>query len=680
MTESAARIAQLISEIEGHDRRYYQEARPTITDTEYDALVAELRGLEAAHPDLVVPWSPTQRVGEKPTTDFPKVVRQVPMLSLDNTYDENDLGEFYERVRRGLGGDDPSWVVEPKIDGIGIEVVYEAGVYKLGATRGDGRIGDDITANLRTIRRLPLRLAEPVSITVRGECFWPRADFERFRAARLAAGEEPFMNPRNATAGTIKQKDPAKVAERPLELLFYDLVDGDLHRDSHSGSLKWLRELGFPISPDITQVTGIEALHGEVKRWLARVESPESSLPYDADGLVLKVDSYAQRRELGRTAKFPRWAIAYKFPARQATTILKGIIPAVGRTGVVTPTADLEPIELSGTIVKRAGLHNWDQVARLGLRRGDRVLVEKAGEIIPQVLAVTEPSSEPPFAPPTQCPSCGHALVRVEGEVALRCPNKLACRMQLVWFIDFFCGRGAMNIAGLGLERADQLIEAGLLKDIADIFLLTVEKLVPLDRWNEKSAQNLVDAIEFGKKNATLTRLLTALGIPHCGSVAAHLVAVRYRRLEALLARVDAGTLAEDLLEVDGIGEVIARAVAGFFADPENRRVVDKLRSQGVDPEEPEVARGKLEGTFVVTGTLSRPREEIIRRIEKAGGKVAGSVSKKTSYLVAGADAGRTKIEDAEKKGVKVIGEAELEALLAESSSPPGDPGGGGTS
>ena len=667
MVDPAARIAELITQIEDHDRRYYQEARPTISDVEYDAKVRELKALEAAHPELVVPWSPTQRVGEKPS-DFPKVVRKVPMLSLDNTYDENDLNEFYQRVVRGLGGDEPTWVVEPKIDGIGIEVVYENGKYTLGATRGDGRTGDDITANLRTIRRLPLRLAEPVSITVRGEAFWPRADFEKMNEARLAAGEEPFMNPRNATAGTIKQKDPAKVAGRPLELLFYDLVDGDLFRDSHSASLAWLARLGFPISPEVEKVSGLPALHERVQAWLARISDGRDRLPYDADGLVLKVDAYAQRRELGQTAKFPRWAIAYKFPARQATTILRGILPAVGRTGQITPTALLDPIELSGTIVKRAGLHNYDQVARLGLRPGDRVLVEKAGEIIPQVLAVTEPSQEPPFAPPTVCPSCGHPLVRLEGEVALRCPNRLACRMQLIWFVDFFCGRGQMNIPGLGLERADQLIEAGLIKDIADIFLLDEARLVPLDRWNEKSAQNLVAGIAEAKGKATLTRLVTALGIAHVGGVASHLVAARYRRLPALLERLDAqgpDALVADLLEVDGIGEVIARAVVTFFTDPESRRVVDKLLANGVDPLEPVAVVGRLAGTFVVTGTLSRPREEIIRRIERAGGKVAGSVSKKTAYLVAGADVGPAKVEAAQKHGVKIIGEAELEDILA---------------
>jgi DNA ligase (NAD+) len=391
-------------------------------------------------------------------------------------------------------------------------------------------------------------------------------------------------------------------------------------------------------------------------------------LPYDADGLVIKVDSYAQRRELGATAKFPRWAIAYKFPARQATTIIRGIIPTVGRTGVVTPTADLEPVILSGTKVKRAGLHNYDQVKRLGLRPGDRVLVEKAGEIIPQVLSVTEPSANPPFQPPAECPSCGHPLVRYEGEVALRCPNRVECKDQLMWFVGFFCARGQMNVAGLGLLRAAQLIGLGLIQDVADVLTRSEAKLVPLDGWNTVSAQNLVAALDEARHKATLSRLIAALGIPHVGHVAAQLIARRYRRLAALLEIVDRDggrdALVADLLEIDGIGEVIARAVADFFSDPEARRVVEKLRALGVDPEEPETPRGHLEGSFVVTGTLSRPREEIIRRIEAAGGKVTGSVSKKTSYLVAGADVGKAKMDAAEKHGVKVIGEAELEELL----------------
>jgi DNA ligase (NAD+) len=656
-----SRYQTLLAEIAEHDRRYHVEGRPTISDLEYDRLVEEVRALETADPSLVVPWSPTQRVGHAPVSDFPRIVRAVPMLSLDNTYDADDLSEFHARVVKGLGGEEPTYVVEPKIDGIGIELGYRDGLYVLGATRGDGRSGDDITGNLRTIRVLPLRLSEPATLTVRGEAFFERGDFAKVNEARLEAGDEPMMNPRNGAAGTLKQRDPQKVAVRPLKALIYEVVDGDRLDQSHQGSLARLRALGFPVSPEVTVIQGLRALLAEVKAREAR----RDELPYDVDGLVVKVDAYAHRRELGATAKAPRWAIAYKFPARQVTTVVRDIEVTIGRTGVATPTAVLEPVVLSGTVVKRASVHNWDQVKRLGLRRGDRVLVEKAGEIIPQILSVTEPSEEPPFEAPTVCPSCGHPLERLEGQVALRCPNRLACRSQLVWFIDFFCGRRQMQIEGLGLERAVQMIEAGLLRDVADIFALTKEQLVALERWSDKSAENLLAAIEGAKQTATLSRLLAALGIPHVGGTIAQLLAQRHRTLSAFLEK-DQAALAEDLAQIDGIGDVIARSVAAFFADPAARAVIEKLRGYGVDPVEPVVERiGALAGmTFVVTGTLARPREDVIRDIESAGGKVTGSVSKKTSFLVAGADVGKSKMDAATKHGVKVITEEELAAML----------------
>lgn len=662
----ARRYHQLIDEIREHDRRYHVEHSPTISDYEYDRLMEELRAIEAAHPELVAPDSPTQRVGHAPISEFPKVVREVPMLSLDNTYDEADLRAFHDRVVRGLGGDVPDYVVEPKIDGIGVEVTYDAGLLRLGATRGDGRVGEDITANLKTVRDVPLRLAEPVSLVVRGEVYMERAAFARLNEKRLEAGEEPFKNPRNATGGTIKQLDPRVVARRPLRAYFYEVPDGDRHRETHFEILEWLRALGLPVAREVVRVHGIDELAGACGEWLAR----RDELPYDADGLVVKVDAFAQRRELGATAKFPRWAIAYKFPARQVTTILRDILVTVGRTGVATPTAVLDPVELSGTTVKKAGLHNWDQVKRLGLRPGDRVLIEKAGEIIPQVLAVTEPSAAPPFEPPTRCPSCEHELVRREGEVALRCPNRLGCPSQRVWATAFFAGRGQMDIDGLGLEVAGDLVERGLIRDVADLFALGEEQLLGLPLFAEKRAQKLVASIRRAAKTATLGRLLTALGIPNVGGVTARALAARYRRLEPILRLVDErgrDALHEDVLQIEGFGETLAASVADFFADAENRRVLDKLRALGVDPEEPEArAGGPLAGlTFCVTGTLSRPRPEVIRRIEEAGGKVTGSVSKKTSYLVAGADVGATKLEAARKHGVKVIAEADLDRLLA---------------
>ncbi len=665
--DAKARHAELVAAITDADRRYYVENDPKISDKEYDDLQKELVALEAAHPELITTDSPTQRVGHAPVSEFPKIVRAVPMLSLDNTYNEDDLRAFHERVVKGLGGDACEYVIEPKIDGIGMELYYEDGRLRLGATRGDGVTGEDITLNLRTIRDIPLRLAQPVTVTVRGEVYMNRADFAKMNEARIEDGEEPFKNPRNGTGGTLKQQDPRITAKRPLRAFTYEIVDGDRHHESHHAGLEWMRKLGLPVSKDITIVKGsFDALAKVVAGWQAR----RDDLPYDADGLVVKIDSFTQRRELGATAKFPRWAIAYKFPARQVTTILKGIIVTIGRTGVATPTADLEPVELSGTTVKRAGLHNWDQVKRLGLRPGDRVLIEKAGEIIPQVLSVTEPSKAKPFAAPSKCPSCEEALVRLEGEVALRCPNRLGCPSQRVWATSFFAGRGQMDIDGFGLEVAGAMVEMGIIKDVADIFTLTEKQVLKLPLFAEKRAKNLLAAIAKAKETATLPRVIAALGIPNIGNVTAKAVAERYRSLGAILTLVDAKGKAgfeADLLEVDGFGDTLAASVAEFFADAKTRKVIDKLRDAGVDPEmAARKAGGALEGlTFCVTGTLSKPRPEIIRAIEDAGGKVTGSVSKKTSYLVAGADVGATKLTAAEKNGVKIIDEAALAKLMA---------------
>jgi len=678
MSNAATRHQQLVAEIREHDRRYYGENDPSISDQEYDKLLVELRRLEDDYPELATSDSPTRRVGHAPLSEFVKVRRVVPMLSLDNTYDQDDLRAFHERVLKGLGGDTPRYVVEPKIDGIGVEVTWKDGKLEVGATRGDGVVGEDITANVRTIREVPLALhgEAPPTITVRGEIYMQRDDFARLNAAREAAGEEPFKNPRNSTGGTLKLLDSRIVATRPLRAFFYELVDGDRFHETHSAGLDGLRQLGLPVSRDISTCTDWDELAACVTRW----QEQRDALPYDADGLVIKIDSFAQRRELGATAKFPRWAIAYKFPARQVTTTLHGIIVTVGRTGVATPTADLEPVELSGTTVKRAGLHNWDQVKRLGLRPGDRVLIEKAGEIIPQVLAVTEPSNAAPFEAPTVCPSCQTTLVREGEEVALRCPNRLSCPSQRVWATAFFAGRGQLDIDGIGLEVAGDLVEKGIIADVADIFALTAEDLLKLPLFAEKRATKLIEGIARAKQTATLSRLVAALGIPNVGTVTARGLAARLRSLGALLELLDGedgrARLKAQLLEIDGYGETIADSVVDFFADPSVRKVVDKLRARGVDPVEPERPKGgPLDGmTFVVTGSMSKPRPEVIRAIETAGGKVAGSVSKKTSYLVAGADTGASKTAAAEKNGVRVIGEAELDVLLAGEPLPPPAP------
>ncbi len=724
----------LVDELLEHDRRYYVEAAPIISDLAYDRLYKELVELEAAHPAWIVPHSPTQRVGHEPASSFAKVVREVPMLSLDNTYDEEELEAFHERVLRGLGADEVSYVVEPKIDGFGIELTYRDGGLVLGATRGDGTIGEDVTVNVRTMRGVPLKLRRDVTITVRGEAYLTRDDFRRLNEARALAGEELFKNPRNTAAGTIKLLDPRLVAERPLQATLYEAVAGERFARTHFEMLEVMRELGLPVSLYNQRANGSKDLHRLVEEWRER----RDQLPYEVDGLVIKVDSFDQRSELGRTAKFPRWAIAYKFPADRKVTEVERLEINVGRTGAVTPVAVLEPVELSGTTVKRASLHNWDQVARLGLGHGDRVLLEKAGEIIPQVLSVQEKGPGPLFAPPTHCPSCQTELARQEGRVALVCSNHLACPAQVLAAITFFAGRGQMNIDGLGEKVTTQLLQAGLIADIADLFVLDVEQLMTLERFGETSAQNLVAAIAAARQGATFSRLLTALGIPLIGGVAARAIASAYPSLDALLSLIDeprveepgaepkaaagkrsstavdataaaakvddrtaaavdaaaggggeaalvvdaaAGEVDDEvpvasdsafvvrLSAIDGIGATMARSLESFLQNPQNRRVLERLQRHGVDPIEPITApaAGPLSGkTFVITGTLSRPRTEVARSIEAAGGKVVGSVSKKTDYLVAGEKTGKSKLDAATKHGVELLDEAALEALVSD--------------
>ncbi|HTE53620.1 MAG TPA: NAD-dependent DNA ligase LigA [Kofleriaceae bacterium] len=663
----------LVAEIAEHDRLYYVEARPRISDEAYDRSYRRLRDIEAEHPDWAVAWSPTGRVGHAPLGQFTKVVRDLPMLSLDNTYDEAELRAFHDRVARGLEGETVDYVVEPKIDGVSIELVYRAGVFSLGATRGDGRTGEEVTGNLRTVRGLPLRLAREVDLTVRGEVYMRRADFARVNADRIAAGEEAFKNARNTAAGSLKQLDPRLVASRPLRVIVYEAAAGDELAGSHHRVLESLAELGLPTAPESRLCRGWDELWAAVGEW----DELRAQLPYDTDGVVVKVDSFHQRRALGSTSKFPRWAIAFKFPANQAITPVTGLEINVGRTGTITPVAMLEPVELSGTTVKRASLHNWDQVARLGIGTGDRVLVHKAGEIIPQVLSVVEKHAAEPFGPPTECPSCHSELVRDEGRVALRCPNALACPAQLLQSIQFFAGRGQLNIDGLGEKICQALLDAGLVKNVADLFALRAEDLIELDRFAETSARNLVAAIDQARHKATTSRLLAALGIPHVGGVAARLIAQRHRRVGDILQVIDESGedgAVERLIEIEGVGEVIARSLVQFLGRPETRAVLALLAERGVDPLEPLEQRGDgpLAGkTFVITGTLSIPRSQIASRIQSAGGRVATAVSKSTSYLLAGENTGESKRASATKLGVAVIDEAGLEALLAGSAAEP---------
>jgi DNA ligase (NAD+) len=665
----------LVDELTEHDRRYYVEAAPTISDVEYDRLLSRLRAIETEHPEWAVAWSPTRRVGHVPVSAFPKVVRAVPMLSLDNTYNEDELREFFARVMKGLGlgdADDappsarPVFSIEPKIDGFGIELTYEQGVFTLGTTRGDGTTGEDVTANLRTVKGVALRLREPIDIVVRGEVYITKTDFVAINQARDERGEETFKNPRNLAAGSIKQLDSREVAKRPMQAILYEVVDGERYAPTHLASLDLVRRAGLRVSDHNDRARTWDELHAKVTAWQAR----RDELPYEVDGLVIKIDSFAQRAELGVTSKFPRWAIAYKFPARQVTTRVKELEINVGRTGAITPVAILEPVDVSGTTVSRVSLHNFDQVGRLGIGAGDRVLIEKAGEIIPQVLAVTEASSEPRFAAPATCPACHTALVREEGKVVLLCPNHLACPAQRHAAIEFFGARGQMNIDGLGEKIVAQLIAHDLVTDVADLFTLTEAQLAKLERFGALSAKNLVASIAGARAKATFSRVLASLGIDHVGGVAAKAVARKYLSMTALRAAAaakDSEGFVAELCEIDGIGEVIAEAIDRFLRDPHAAVVLDKLKARGVDPVEPvaAAAAGPLSGkTLVVTGTLTAPRAQVQKRIEDAGGKVAGSVSKKTDYLVAGADTGKTKLEAAHKHGVAVIDEAGLEQLL----------------
>ncbi len=661
-----AEYEALAREILQHDRRYHVENDPSIADVEYDRLFAKLKTTEAEHTDWVVSWSPTQRIGHQPISSFPKITRAVPMLSLDNTYDESELRAFHDRVVRGLEGEAPAYVVEPKIDGISIELKYVEGKFQIGATRGDGVTGEDVTANLRTIHALPLELSHPVTADVRGEVYMDRVAFEKVNAERVTAEEEPWKNPRNATGGSLKLLDPRQAAKRPMKLLTYEVVGGEASGASqgktHFELLAWMKSLGLPVSTEITRVETFEELLAVVNSWAAR----KMALPFAIDGVVIKVDRIDQRRFLGATNRAPRWAIAFKFPAEQATSKLLRLEVNVGRTGAITPLGHFEPVELSGTTVKRASFFNFDQIRRLDVAVGDRVLLEKAGEIIPYVITVVERGTDrQPIVEPTHCPSCGTALEREEGQVALYCPNVFGCPEQRARSIEFFCKRDAMNIENLGPSLVYQLTEKGLVKDVADLYDLTVEQLLELERMGQKSAAGVVKGIAESKGKATLTRLLVGLGMPKIGEVWAHEVAVRFADLATLMAASPA-EIDQALQQLHGFGAERASAVSGFFAEERNREVLTKLMARGVSPSEPKIEpSGVLAGTRIcVTGTLSRPRSEVQAAIESAGGVFDKSVKKGTHYLVAGADVGAAKLKDAEKKGTLVIDEAVLEKLL----------------
>jgi len=665
-TDPRDRHAELCRIISEHDHRYYVLDQPVISDREYDRLFRELRDLEAAHPELVSPASPTQRVGGEPREGFVKVERSVRMYSLDNSYDEEELREFDRRLRDRLpDAAQVRYVAEPKIDGASIEVTYRAGLLALAATRGDGLVGEDVTANVRTMRSVPLTIDDPRELTVRGEVYIRPEDLATVNEQRVAAGEEPFANPRNAAAGSLRLLDSRITAQRPLRVAFYDLVQPLF--GSHEAMLRALEELGLPTHRMHEACDDIEAVLDLIRRF----EKTREELPFEVDGVVVKLDDLDQRRIVGHTARFPRWAIAYKYAAEQANTVVRDIEPDVGRTGALTPVACLDSVQLSGTTVARASLHNLDYIAAKDVRIGDTVTIEKAGEIIPQVVGVDvslRPPEATPWEPPSACPACGTEVRRIEGEAALRCPNQ-SCPGRLKAAVFYFTRRSAMDIDRLGRALVEQLVDRGLVTDLADIFALPDrrDELLSLERMAEKSVDNLLRGIEQARASRTFDRLLTGLGIPLVGNVSATLVAEQYGDPRAMLEK-DPEEIRAELSELHGIGPKIADSVSAFFADPHQRAIIGKMLERGVVAEQPRqevVEGGALAGkSFCVTGVLSRSRDDVHADIRAAGGEVHTRVKKDTDYLVAGEKVGKTKLDAARKHDAKVITEADLAELL----------------
>lgn len=660
MNEIEQRIAELNKLLHEYGYAYYVLDKPVVADSVYDQLLQELIALEEANPSLIYPDSPTQRVGGAVVEGFKKVTHDYPMLSLSNAFNEADLREFDRKVRQAIG-DQFSYVCELKIDGLAISLKYENGMFVQGATRGDGVVGEDITANLKTIRAIPLRLKEPITIEVRGEAYMPKKSFENLNAQRADNGEELFANPRNAAAGSLRQLDPKIAASRQLSTFIYAIGgDGEVYGiDGHAEMLDYLEGLGFPSNKERQRCSTIEEVMAFIEHWTEN----RPKLAYEIDGIVIKVDRYAQQDELGYTAKSPRWAIAYKFPAEEVVTTLLDIDLTVGRTGVVTPTAILTPVQVAGTTVQRASLHNEDLIRDKDIRLGDTVIIRKAGDIIPQVVGVLieqRPEDSVPFVMPKNCLVCDSELIRIEGEVALRCVNP-ACFAQIAESIKYFVSRNAMNIDGLGDKVVEQLLRADLIHDVSDLYHLTVEQLVELERMGEKSATNLVNAIQASKENS-MERLLIGLGIRHVGEKAAKIVSQEFGSMEAVMAATE-----EQLVAIYEIGDKMASSLVEYFSNEDARAVIKRLADAGVNMtykgKKVEVAIGDSPfagKTIVLTGKLEQlTRNEAKAKIEELGGTVTGSVSKKTDLVIAGADAG-SKLTKAEQLGIEVWTEDNL--------------------
>jgi DNA ligase (NAD+) len=694
--DPASRIAELRRQIRYHEERYYVANQPEITDAEFDALMQELQQLESEHPNLVSADSPTQRVSGRVAEGFQTVAHAEPMLSLDNAYNEDELRAFDDRVRRGLSAGGAShevvdYVVELKIDGVSIALTYVDGVFVRGATRGNGSQGEDVTSNVRTIRVIPLQLNEPVSgrIEIRGEVYLPRAAFEKMNEERAKTGEILFANPRNAAAGALRNLDPSLVARRGLRAFTYQLVAGASAFDpaqaskdaplpvlsSHGDTLVQLGRWGLPVEGHWRRCAGVDALIAFCQEWADQ----RRTLGFDTDGVVIKVDALEPRRRLGTTSKFPRWAIAFKFPAEQKTTLLKGIAVNVGRTGAVTPFAVLDPVFVGGTTVSMATLHNADDIARKDIRERDWVIVEKAGDVIPRVVGpvlARRPADSAPWVMPSTCPECGSALRREEEEAVWRCEN-MSCPARLQRGLEHFASRGAMNIEGLGESLIKQLIDGGLVRDYADVYRLTTDQLAGLSssseregkvierRFGAKNATKVIDQIERSKTN-DFWRVIYALGIRHIGERGAQVLARAFGSLKAL----EAASL-EALQATSEIGPVLAASARSWLDEPRNRELLARLRAAGVRMEVPESERAQAAGpgpltgrTYVITGTLaSMTREEAAAALERLGAKVTGSVSKKTTALIVGEEAG-SKADKARELGVTMLDEAALRALI----------------